>query len=361
MSVSGKTFGIVGALNAFPRRLAAREVERQLGQLRRGATRQTTHVVIGRSLILRLDDAAVEARVDVQRAAGRRLLSENGFLDLLGLVERPADSAMSRQSLIDQSKLSPRHFDFLTLFDAFEHDAEPFSFRDLILARKYAGLIAGGATWGAIARSIHRSGSVASLTALSLHAHGQEVIYARLGESLSELDGQRLLPLDEEANVDPDEIFSLAEAAEAEGRYLEAAAEYQRCLAIDASDSVAAFNRANCLRFAGSLDEAAAAYLLALKIDPNFSEAWFNSAVLLTDRGNIEGARRHFLEAIARDSGYGDAIYNLATLEYNAGDLIEARRWWNRYLEIDQESEWARTAARGVQYVDLHFSQRNAG
>ena len=25
--------------------------------------------------------------------------------------------------------------------------------------------------------------------------------------------------------------------------------------------------------------------------------------------------------------------------------------WWERYLELDSDSEWARTAARGVQYV----------
>ena len=73
-----------------------------------------------------------------------------------------------RQSLIEQSKLPERALTLLSLFDAFEHDAEPYSFRDLILARKYAGLLAGGASWSAIARSVHRSGPVTSLTALSL-------------------------------------------------------------------------------------------------------------------------------------------------------------------------------------------------
>ena len=46
--VPGAVFGTIGALAAFPLRLAAREVERQHGQLRRGVTRRTTHVVFGR-------------------------------------------------------------------------------------------------------------------------------------------------------------------------------------------------------------------------------------------------------------------------------------------------------------------------
>ena len=33
--------------------------------------------------------------------------------------------------------------------------------------------------------------------------------------------------------------------------------------------------------------------------------------------------------------------------------LAAARRWWERYLELDPESEWARTAARGIRFVDL--------
>ena len=48
--VPGAVFGTIGALAAFPLRLAAREVERRHGQLRRGVTRRTSHVVFGRTL-----------------------------------------------------------------------------------------------------------------------------------------------------------------------------------------------------------------------------------------------------------------------------------------------------------------------
>src|SRR5256885_1460478 len=139
-------------------------------------------------------DTEIERRIAAERAAGRTLISENGFLRLLGLMKAPEASALSRQSLIDKSRLSGADLDLLSLFDAFEHDGEPYSFRDLILARKYAGLVAGGASWMSIARSVHRSGPVASLTALSLHAEGTEAIYARDGEKLDEPRGPKLVP-----------------------------------------------------------------------------------------------------------------------------------------------------------------------
>ncbi|AUX79744.1 tetratricopeptide repeat protein [Sinorhizobium fredii] len=355
MAVAGKTFGIVGPLAAYPRRLIAREVERQGGHLRRGVTRQTTHVVFGRGLLLKATDADIEARFEREAVFGRRLLSENGFLRLLGLATAPETSALPRQSLIDQAKITPRLFDLLSLFDAFEHDSEPYSFRDVILARKYAGLISSGAGWGTIARSVQRSSHVASLTALSLHHEGPRTIYARRAEGLSELDGQLLLDLGAVEEAELEELFAQAEEAEQEGEYDEAASIYQRYLAIDRTDSVAAFNRANCLRAAGRELDAAHDYARALKLDPSFAEAWFNLAGLMGERGRIDTARRYLQKAIDVGGNYADAIFNLAKLEFDAGDLGEARRWWKRYLELDRDSEWARTAERGVQFVNLHL------
>ncbi|MFZ1414609.1 MAG: tetratricopeptide repeat protein, partial [Defluviicoccus sp.] len=344
-------FGIVGALAAFPRRLAAREVERIGGRLQRGVSRQTTSVVFGRRQ-LRKADAAIEARVDAERAAGRQLVSENGFLRRLGLLESCEGGGLSRASLLDQSRLAPRDLDLLALFDALERDAEPFSFRDLILARKFAGLIAGGVTWGAVARSVHRSVPANELTATSLQVGSGRAIYACHGGDLSELDGQLLLDLGDAAD-DPEDVFASAEAAEEAGLHAEAAGLYQRCLALDPGDAIAAFNRANCLRAAGRPTDAEYGYILALHLDPGFVEAWFNLAGLTAERGRPGAARRHLEQAIALDPGYADAVFNLAALEFETGNLGAARRWWQRYLELDADSGWARTAARGLQFVAL--------
>ncbi|RUW17849.1 tetratricopeptide repeat protein [Mesorhizobium sp. M4B.F.Ca.ET.215.01.1.1] len=365
--VPGAVFGAVGALAAFPLRLAAREVERRHAELRRGVTRRTTHVVFGRTLLAkaatgRTGDAEIVRRTNAEREAGRALISENGFLRLLGLMKAPEASSLSRQSLIDQSRLAGDDLDMLSLFDAFEHDGEPYSFRDLILARKYAGLIASGATWGAIARSVHRSGPVASLTAKSLNVgsqHGRpDAIY--LDEGLSELDGQLLFDLGSPEDDTLEELFAEAETAEEEERHDDAATLYQRCLAIDPSDAIAAFNRANCLRGASRVAEAAHDYARAIKLDPGFVEAWFNLAGLMSDEGKVASARRHLQKAITLDKAYADPVFNLARLEFDAGNFPEARRLWARYLELDTDSEWARLARKGIQFVDLHMA-RTAG
>jgi tetratricopeptide (TPR) repeat protein len=362
-AAAGKVFGAIGALAAFPLRLAAREVERQHGQLRRGVTRRTTHVVFGRTLLAKAGltktgDAQIERRVAAERAAGRAVISENGFLRLLGLIKAPDASALSRQSLIDQARLAGADLDLLSLFDAFEHDGEPYSFRDLILARKYAGLVAGGASWGAIARSVHRSGPVASLTAKSFSVGRADAIYLEDGQS--ELDGQLLFDLGATDDDALEALFAEAEATEEDGDHDGAATLYQRCLAIDPTDAIAAFNRANCLRAVGRAAEAAHDYARAIKSDPAFVEAWFNLAGLMSEEGRDASARRHLHKAIALDPTYADAVFNLAKLEFDAGNLPEARRHWSRYLELDAESEWARVAAKGVQFVDLQLA-RTAG
>ena len=355
--VEGATFGILGALAAFPRRLAVRELARRGGVLRRGITRRTTRVVFGRTLLDKLPDDEIAAHLDAAIAACATPLSENGFRRVLGLLKRPEGADLPRTALLAQSGLAPRTLDLLTLFDAFEHDVEPFSFRDVILAKKYARLAAAGAAWGAIARSVHRVGKIASLTAVALHSEGDDAIYVRDGEALTEIDGQHLLPFGDDIDRDADALFEAAEAAGRSGDYTRAAALYSRYLSVEPADSVAAFNRANALRSAGDADGAAHAYALAIKLDPGFVEAWFNYGSLLRQMGRTDTARSHLARAVELDPGYGDPVYDLAALEYAAGRLEEARRWWARYLELDPDSEWGRRAARGIQYVDLKLAE----
>jgi tetratricopeptide (TPR) repeat protein len=349
--IGGASIGLVGALSAFPRRHLAKAVEASGGRLRRGTSRRTTHAVFGRTLLLRTGDAEIAARAAAERGSGRQCLSENGFLRRLGLLPAGGAAQLSRSALLEQSGLAEADLDLLALFDAFEHDAEPFSFRDLILARKYVGLLAGGAGWGAIARSVHRAGSPVSLTARSLQVGGQ-AIHARVGDRMSELDGQLLLDLGAEPE-DADALFAAAETAEEAGDHAGAAALYGRCFALDPGDAIALFNRANCLAELGRAAEAEADFVRALRRDPDFVEAWFNLACLLAGQGRAEAARRHLERAVAADPDYADAVYNLAAHAFDAGDLAAARRWWTRYLELDADSDWARTAARGLKLIAL--------
>jgi tetratricopeptide (TPR) repeat protein len=275
VQLKGATIGIVGALAAFPRRLAEREVTRHGARLRRGLTRQTKLLVFGRRALSILTDEAIEKRYDAAEKAKVTMVSENGFRRILGLLDSAAGNAdMPRSSFATQTDLDARVLDLLTLFDAFEHDSEPYSFRDTIIGRKYERLLAAGTPWGAIARSVHRSGNVTSLTAASLESEGSRVVM-RAGERLAELDGQHRLALGEE-ETDADTLFEAAVEAEQDGDFRLAAKLYAQCLALDPSDSVAAYNLGNTYKEAGDIHDARSAYMRAIKLDPSLVEAWFN-------------------------------------------------------------------------------------
>ena len=185
---------------------------------------------------------------------------------------------------------------------------------------------------------MHRCGPVASLTAQSLQLAGPAGDLRPRGEALSELDGQLLLDLGATTTPTWRTASRVAEAAEAAGRHDEAAALYQRCLALDPRDAVAAFNRANCLRAAGRQVEAAHDYARAIKLDPGFVEAWFNLAGLMSERGRDRlgapaPAARRSRSTPATPTRSSTSPRSSST----AGDLAEARRRWERYLELDAD------------------------
>jgi tetratricopeptide (TPR) repeat protein len=344
---------MIGALASMPRRVAARQVAKLGGRLRRGIGRDTDLAVAGRRMLERYSRDEIEHRLEIAGEKRVFVISENAFLERLGLLAENEAGIVSENAIVEQSGIDKASLHLLSVFDAFIRREGSYTFRDVILARKYAMLIGEGATWYSIAKTIHRCGNVETLTALSLESEGSAKIYARFAENLAELDGQLVLPI---AHADPNDAeacFEAAEEEEAAQRYGEAARLYGICLAADPGDAVAAFNRANCLRAAGRTDEAAAAYLVAVKSDPGFVDAWFNYACLLKDRGDRPGARRYFRKAIELDGNYPDAIYNLAALEFDAGNLDDARQLWGQYLLQDRDSAWARNAERGIHFIDL--------
>lgn len=363
----GASVGLVGALTGLSRRRVAREIAGRGGRFHRSVTRGTTVVVFGRRLLEREPAPAIAARIAAAWAPGRALLSEAGlFRRLTGTA--PSDpGVLSQEAMVEQSGLPAAGFAALALFDGFSRDAAPFGIRDLILARKYAGLMASGADWAAIVRSVHRVGPATSLTAAALRVD-DGLVYADHDGRLAELDGQLLLGLDaggkdggKDDGTDDDAGFDAAEAAEAAGDLAGAAALYARVLAADPSDAVAAFNRANCLAGLGRSAEAEADYARALNLDPGFVEAWFNLANLARERGRTGAARSHLSRALVIDPGYADAVYNLAALEFDAGDLAAAAAMWQRYLTLDGDSEWARAAERGLSYVALATARGTTG
>ena len=194
MTIEGAAFVIIGGLEAFPRRLAARAIKARGGDLRRGLSRQTKFAVFGHLLTQGAPSAGkIEGRIEEARKRGASLLSENTFLRLLGLA-KPSETTrdLSVRQLLDQSGLDRDSFERLGLFDVFETAEPPFGFRDLVAARQYARLQAEGVDWLGIVRAVRSrrlaapDGGVASVR---LERSGDAVLMQE-GATLSELSGQ---------------------------------------------------------------------------------------------------------------------------------------------------------------------------
>jgi tetratricopeptide (TPR) repeat protein len=351
MAIDGAAFVILGALEAFPRRLAAREIKARGAELRHGISRRTRFAVFGHRLADGSSAASIEARIDEARKAGAQLLSEHAFLRLLKLTDTSeGPRELSMRQIIEQSGLGRETFDHLRLFDAFESTEEPFGFRDLVAARQYAKLAADGVGWLDLVRAAHsREGGVANVRL----ARAGKAVLMQSGEALSELSGQLVLSLPSDEGDRAERLFEEAREAEEAEDWARAAALYRRCVEIEPKDADVAFNLSHTLLKQGEWKEARRYLNKALRLDPTYAEAWYNLAAIAREHGDPESAKRHLRQAISADPGYPDPLYNLALLEFDAGDYAKASQLWERYRELDPDSPWGQKAKYGLQLIGM--------
>lgn len=356
MKVEGAVFAILGALEAFPRRLAAREIERRRGSIRRGISRRTGIAVFGHRAAQAWSAERILKGMQDARLAGAMPISENAFLRLLGLAtQSETPRQVSTRQLLEQSGLDAETLERLRLFDAFEFPEEPYGFRDLVAAKQYARLIADGLDWYGLVRAI-RSGRVAapggSLASVRLERLGSDVLMRDV-KGLTELSGQHLLDFPVEEADRADQLFEAAQQAEEMADWALACALYQKCLAIEPRDPVIAFNLSHAFMQLGNSAEARRYLHKVLNLDKNYAEAWYNLAAIARERKDIPAARRHLQKAIAADPTYPDPLFNLALIEFEAGAHDEATRLWEKYRELDPASEWSQKAKHGLQLIAL--------
>jgi tetratricopeptide (TPR) repeat protein len=357
MEFEGRGFAIVGALDAFPVRLARREIEARGGFFRRNLSRRLTYAVFGHRLALnRSGDRIAEKLTDAEKL-GIKAISEQNFLRAIG-VARNQDGAreLTAYQLCQQSCLSKTEFELLALFDAFDTAGEPFGFRDLVAAKQYAGLLQSGVGWLRLVQKIRASGRAddGSLSSVRLERSNWNDVVVRAGDAVIELDGQHILPLPSQDDFDQiDRMCEKAEEAESEEDWTLAAGLYRRCLQIDGGDPTFAFNLSHALMKADQIEEAVHQLHRTLKIDPTFSEAWYNLGSIASSRGETESAKRYFENAIEIDPQYPDPIYNLALAEFESGQHEQASSWWKRYLELDPDTVWAQKAKQGLQLIEM--------
>jgi tetratricopeptide (TPR) repeat protein len=127
---------------------------------------------------------------------------------------------------------------------------------------------------------------------------------------------------------------------------------YRRVVAIDPTYAAAWNNLGLLLHRMGNYDEARDAYATALEQDPNCAEAAYNLGSLDEDRGDVEHAVACYLRALDLSPDYADAHFNLAATLARAGRNTEAVEHWQRYLELDSGSPWAKIARAHLEVVE---------
>ena len=127
---------------------------------------------------------------------------------------------------------------------------------------------------------------------------------------------------------------------------------YRRVVAIDPTYAAAWNNLGLLLHRMARYDEARDSYEAALAQDPTCCEAVYNLGSLAEDRGELEEAVRCYRQALALSPDYGDAHFNLAGALARSGRADEAVAHWQRYLELDAGSPWARIARAHLDVVE---------
>ena len=127
---------------------------------------------------------------------------------------------------------------------------------------------------------------------------------------------------------------------------------YRRVVAIDPTYAAAWNNLGLLLHRMGRYDEARDAYESALAQDGTCCEAIYNLGSLAEDRGELDEAVRCYRQALALSPDYGDAHFNLAGALARSGRADEAVEHWQRYLELDAGSPWARIARAHLEVLD---------
>jgi tetratricopeptide (TPR) repeat protein len=363
IDLADRIVSVIGRFAKVPNAVVAAEMERRGAVLRRGLSRRTAILAIGRRSLAQLTDGRLAAKLAQADRIGARCLSENALLRALELLPAPPGAgagAIRVDDLPERVSLDPASVRVLALYDVIEPMDGACSFRDLIAAREAARLLAEGLGLAEIVRSADRLGGAGEgaeghpLARLKLVCDGSGQVARRIGDALAELDGQLRLALPHADNPSVDELFEAAEAAEQAGDLATAASLYRRCVHLDHHDPIAPFNLANVLREQGQIRPAGLFLELALAIDPGFADAWYNLALLKEAAGDKESARACLERAIAADPDYADPVYNLAKLEFETGRFAEASRLWQRYLALDPDSEWSRRARSGLVLCRQH-------
>ena len=345
---------------AAMRRAQAFALVRQLGgRPRRGVTKDTDVLVVGRLGWPLMDDGRPSNSLRKAKTIGVPVLSEPRFLEATGLSGLEDETkAYTNAQIVTLSGLPGGVVEQLVVFGLLDPRDGRFGFRDLAAARQIAGLLAGGVKLSAICHSLHELRAWlpdAGLPTIRLVSAGTDELVVSYLEGQTTTRGQYVLPL-ERAVDDVEAVFEQAELAEQNEHWTAAERLYRRAMRLDPRDASAPFNLANMLRDLGRHVEAETLFRAATTIDPMLAEAWFNLADVLEEGNRREEAVTMLRRATDINPDYADAFFNLGLLEQKLGQFDQAARHWRKYLALDTGSHWSARVRRALKYCELRVA-----
>ncbi len=229
-------------------------------------------------------------------------------------MERPSPERIyGLRELTRILSLTPKRVAQLRRLDLLRRDSG-YTFRDLLALRAASALLDAGAS----VRQIRDA-----LTAIRKQDPG---IRNPLTEVRLIVDGGRLLAQSDRVRFDP--------------------RSGQTVLALDTIDLTKA---AQATLATGLVRKA---YASALAQDPECAEAAYNLGSLDEDMGAVEEAIEHYRCALTIKPDYADAHFNLAAALARSGRGADAIGHWQRYLQLDAGSPWARIARAHLEVVE---------
>lgn len=292
-------------------------------------------------------------------------------------MNRSAERIYGRSEVVRILGLTSKRATQLARLDLFRNDAG-YTFRDLLAMRAANALLEAGASVRqirqALAALVQRDPSLRSpLAELRLVLHGDRLLAEsgrvrfepRTGQTVLDLDTGALeeaatatLPTGLVRPMSPpleqaETWFERASEWESDPAQWEDAVEaYRRVVALDPTYAAAWNNLGLLLHRLGRYEDARRAYATALERDTDLCEAAYNLGSLSDDLREVEEAIGWYRRALELAPDYADAHFNLASTLARAGRGAEAARHWQRYLDLDASSPWARIARSHLELAD---------
>jgi tetratricopeptide (TPR) repeat protein len=354
MDLRDRSVALYGRFSPGVRDRLSRAVEAGGGIVARDLTRRSELLVVGGQAFALIDSGALPSRLATAKLREVPALGERAFTAVLA-GGSPEPATLPLATALAQSQLTLQDAELLAAFDLIALDGEACRFGDAAVMRTAAELLGHGRSRADVVRILTRARdlSPSGRHKIVLTASGEAALQWQDG--LTTLEGQALLPLDED-HASVEDLFEGAALAEASGDLDHAARLYDMCARADRSDAIAPYNYANIRLGQGAFEDAAMAYQRSLARDGRFVEARYNLAQALEAALKHEAAAAELERVLQADPGHSDAVFNLAQLRMKAGEMQAAKGLYERYLELDPPPDWAATARKAILYCTARLS-----